>query len=171
MKLVITSVAFVLIAVLNSCTKEKTDDTLERCATVFTQPSWAKNFKADSLYNITAIPRVSFQRRMPGDILWDTSYTASVPIRFLSNGTGEINGNISFQYRLSLTTDYPVLTLTNIQNLSTIYTFPNSFLNRTSISMRIEDFSNAGGTLIFNNGVSYYSSNETYEQSHLSIAR
>ena len=114
-----------------------------------------------------------FSRKIPGPVLWDTSYTTAIPMRFLANGFGSINGNTSFQYRVTLTETYPQVLLFNINSnsLSPVFPFSNSFPNKTSITMRVEDYMKTGCRLIFDNGVEYYSAAEVYENAYLTMNR
>jgi hypothetical protein len=157
---------------LLSCKKDSVENSdIQRCGTVFVQPSWAKNFKSDSLYNSSSIVTAKFHRRSPNNVLWDTTYTTSLQILFSPDGNGKINGIQSFQYRISPTESYPEITLSNVSNLSSVYSFPNSFLNSANIKMRVEEYTNTTYWLIFSNGVSYYSTTNPYEESWLLITR
>lgn len=168
-KIILTCIVL-FIFTITSCKKEKLEIFLE-CGTVFVQPLWAKNFKADSLYEIKTIPLVFFNKKAPGLAPWDTTYNTSVQIKFLPNGTGELNGNLSFKYKINLTGHYPQLIFSDIQNLSLVYPFPNSLLNTSTIRMIVESYSNEGCQLYFENGVSYYSSTDVCESSYLFMSR
>ena len=167
--LLVWLVTFTLI--IASCKKEQLKDPELVCGTVFNLPLWAKKFKADSLYAFKTIPSVLFSKMSPGLAACDTTYNTSVQIKFLPNGTGELNDSVSFQYKVNLTESYPQLILYNIQNFSLIFPFPNSFLNTSSIEMTIEMYANTGCQLSFSNGVSPYSPTDVYESSYLIMSR
>ena len=165
--------AFLLVSTLFiSCTKETKELRLPRCGTVYAQPAWAKNFKPDSLFNITSISHVQFQRTtQSARVTWDTAFNSAVPISFLPGGIGKLSGNISFNYRINQTGAEPQLILFNIQDISPIFPFTNSFQHSQSITMTVEYYYGNAYNILFSNGVAYYSSNEIHENSRLMLIR
>ena len=153
-----------------SCKKENEIDTL-RCGTVYNQPGWAKNFSTDSLSNISEIVYVLYHSQLPSYQVQDTSYSISVPIRFLTNGSGVLNNNTPFSYQVITTSGNPEIHIFNLNDISSLFPFANTFLIQPGIKVAIEFYQKTGGQIRFTNGVQYPLTTQKYESSYLSFKR
>jgi len=162
--------ALLLLITLFACKKEN-DITPLRCGTVSHQPAWAKNFSTDSLFNISEIIYVLYHSHLPSNQIRDTSYTLSVPIRFMSNGSGLLNNNISFSYQVVAINSDPEIIISNLSDISPLFPFVNNFLNQAQIKVIVENYQMTGGQFRFSNGVQYPLTTQTYENSYLSFKR
>ena len=162
--------AFITLGFL-SCKKESEIIDPLRCGTISSQPVWAKNFSSDSLTDVSNLVFVMYNSKLPSGQLSDTSYSISVPIRFMANGTGILNNNISFSYNIFLTSNAPEIHITGLNDISSVFPFANTFLSQRTLKLVIENYMKTGGQFRFTNGVEYYSTAQKHESSYLSFNR
>jgi len=160
---------FITLAFL-SCKKENEELPL-RCGTIFHQSSWAKNFSPDSLYDISNIVFVMYKSQLPSSQAQDTSYSTLVPVQFMPNGSGILNNSSSFTYRIVLTENNPEIYISDLNDISSIFPFANTFLSQQALKFSVESYLNTGGQFRFTNGVEYPLTTQKYEGSYLSFKR
>ena len=166
----ISFVALILSVILFSCKKESDIEAL-RCGTFYHQPGWAKNFSTDSLSNISEIVYVLYHSQLPSNQVQDTSYSISVPIHFLTDGSGVLNNNSAFRYQVLTTSANPEIHIFSLNDISSLFPFATTFLNQPIIKVRIEFYQKTSGQLRFTNGIQYPLTTQRYESSYLSFKR